>query len=142
MPTVPVAPQVPDGSQAVVVERGERTEIKEGFFKKLWLKIVGGATALGGVDAITDKAQQAQALGLPTSFWTRLFYVLIALAVAWILYEIWTEVIQVWLINRRKRQRTQDLMAANQTADGLLALARTEDLAAYEAKGWTVVRRG
>lgn len=142
MPTVPVAPQVPDGSQAVVVERGERTEIKEGFFKKLWLKIVGGATALGGVDAITDKAQQAQALGLPTSFWTRLFYVLIALAVAWILYEIWTEVIQVWLINRRKEAHTKYLMALAETPLGVVSVAPSEDLKALEAKGWTVVRRG
>lgn len=137
-----VPPAPPPDTTAVAIERGERLEVKEGFFKRLWLKIVGGATALGGVDAITDKAQQAQALGLPMSFWTRLFYVAVFLSVCWLIYELWTEVIHVWIVNYRKRKRTSDLIAANTTTEGVVQLAKTEDLAALEAAGWTVIRRG
>lgn len=135
-------PNEPLPADKVVVEKEERVEVKEGFFKKLWMKIVGGATALGGVDAITDKAQQAQALGLPASFWTRMFYVLVAIAVAWLIYELWVEVIHPAIVNWRKRRRTAELIAANSTPNGVLMLAKADELDKYEAAGWTVVRRG
>lgn len=135
-------PNEPLPADKVVVEKEERVEVKEGFFKKLWMKIVGGATALGGVDAITDKAQQAQALGLPASFWTRMFYVLVAIAVAWLIYELWVEVIHPAIVNWRKRRRTAELIAANSTPNGVLMLAKADELDKYEAAGWTVIRRG
>lgn len=134
--TIPSPPQ-----GAVMVEREERVEVKEGFFKKLWLKIIGATTALGGVDAITDKAQQAQTLGLPQSFWTRLFYVLVALAVLWFIYELWKEVIGPSITNLRRWLMTRALVAANKGAAAVTLVSR-EDVDKYEAAGWTVARRG
>ncbi len=126
----------------VVVEKEERVEVKEGFFKRLWAKIVAAATGLGGADALMDKAQQAQTLGLPNAFWTRFFIVLCILAAVWLIYELWTGLVHPWVINRRRRQRTDLLVAANTSPNGAVMLAKTADLKKYEAEGWVVVRRG
>lgn len=129
-------------SDKIVVEKEERVEVKEDFFKKLWMKIVGGVTALGGIDAITDKAQQAQALGLPISFWTKAFYVIVSLAVIWLVYELYTEVIHPAIINKRKRDFTKMLVKANSTTTNNVMVAKSDELPKYESAGWTVIRRG
>lgn len=126
----------------VVVEKEERVEVKEGFFKRLWAKIVAAATGLGGADALMDKAQQAQTLGLPNAFWTRFFIALCILAGLWLIYELWTGLVHPWVINRRRRRRTDLLVEANTSPNGTVMLAKTADLKKYEAEGWVVVRRG
>ncbi len=43
-------------------------------------------------------------------------------------------------MNWRKRRRTAELIAANSTPNGVLMLAKADELDKYEAAGWTALR--
>lgn len=126
-------PPPPTPDSAVV----PREEDPPGFFAAMWKKITGAAASIGGADTITTHAQSVQAFGIPGEVWAKVFYVIAAVVVIWIVYELY----QYFWCPTASRRRTDALIDANKTPNNTVMVIKAEDIAAYEAAGWFVVRR-
>jgi hypothetical protein len=135
-PLVPpeIEPPPTTSTPSVVVE----TEDKTPFLQKKWKQLSAAFTALGGTTGVTDAAAKSQALGLSAGFWEKVFYVVAIGIGVWLAYEIGHHFWDKY----QKRKRTNLLVSVNSTPDNFVMLAKKEDLAAYEAAGWVVIRRG
>lgn len=119
--------------QNVVVEKEEQV----GFFKKIWKKLMGAIGSIGGANAVTDYAQQAQTFGLTPAFWKTIFWLIVGGVAIWLMYEGVGHLHEKWL----KRKRTDTLVDANSTPTNSVMVIAKDDLAKYEKDGWIVIRR-
>lgn len=118
----------------VAVEKEEHP----GFFASIWKKVTGAVVAVGGFNAITDGAKQAQVFGLSANFWQSVF-VIVAIGVAiWLLIEAFKWFFGVYL----KRSRTEKLAEINSTPSNVVVIVPRDQLAKYDADpNWVVIRR-
>jgi putative chitinase len=123
----------PSTLATVVVEK----EDPQGFFSKIWKKLTGWLTGLGGLSALQGYKQQIDDLGLPGFV---LKYALIAGAVAFLLWLIFEAVHHLWSIIAA-RWLTVALVKANSTP-GTVETACAADLPKFAAQGATVINRG
>jgi len=82
-------------------------KIKEPEPHGFWSKIKTDIAKLGvgniGLSAGVEYAKQAQLLGLPVSFWTRLIYFAVALTVAWFAFRLVHYLVDSWKQRERVR---------------------------------------
>lgn len=127
-------PILPSNKDGVVVEKEENA----GFFKKIKIKLGMWLTSLGGLTGIQQYKETLDGIGLPG--WVLIWVLGIAgiCFLGWLAYEGYDHLRD----KDRKRLLTVTLVKANSTATNLVVTACPEDLAKFEAEGWTIVRRG
>jgi hypothetical protein len=118
----------------VAVEKEEHP----GFLASIWKKLTGAVVAVGGFNAVTDGAKQAQVFGLSAQFWQSVF-IIVAIGVAiWLLIEAFKWFFGVWM----KRKRTEKLAEINSTPSNVVLIVPSDQLEKYEQdKNWVVIRR-
>jgi hypothetical protein len=129
-PQNPSAPPTPDSK---VVEKEEVLPL----WQKIWKKASAGLTAVGGTAALQGYKEQLDAIGLPGWILAYVLVGAVALFIGWLVYEVlkhfWEMISKRWL--------TTSLVKANATPANTVIVACAEDIAAFEAAGWTVIRR-
>lgn len=120
-------------AQNVVIEKRKST----GFFESIWKKITGLFGANVGLDAVSEKAQQAQALGLSSDFWSRIIYIAVAASVVYLLFEAY----KYWSHRKEDRERDAILARENSSEGNFVQFADTEYLQEYRNRGYKVITR-
>lgn len=108
-----------------------------GFWATLKVKIGAAFTGIGGATGLTTYGQQAQAFGLSSLFWERIFYIALIAFIGWIVIEVIRWGFTKWY----KRKRTDALVLANSTPTNSVNVIRPEEIAKYQAQGWVVIQR-
>lgn len=120
-------------SQNVVIEK--RKEI--GFFESMWKKLTGLSIFNAGLDGVTERAQQVQALGLSGDFWKRIAYLALAGTVIYLLFEVYKHFSRI----KEEKARDEILARENSTPGNFVQFAPTEYLQEYRARGYKVITR-
>lgn len=127
-----------DNSEAkkeiVAVEKAESV----GFLESMWKKILGIFTGESGFSAITDKAQQAGALGLSPTFWERLTYLALAAGAIYLASQFYKH----WQKKKHDNDVTKTLVNANTTPENIVQLVESWQIPILESQGVKIVRRG
>lgn len=109
----------------------------KGFIAKIKAKIAGLFGGAVGMDVITEKAAQANTLGLSPDTWKRIFYVALFAALAYLIYELVDHIISM----KRDKEITNELIKANTTDTNIVQLVDAEKLQALKAQGYEIVKR-
>jgi putative chitinase len=118
----------------VAVEKEEHPT----FLKSMWKKITGAVATVGGVNAATDAANQAQVFGFTPAFWKSVFLIVAIGVVIWISVEAFKWFFGVWM----KRKRTDKIAELNSTANNIVVIVPRDQLEKYEQdENWVVIRR-
>ena len=117
----------------VVVEK----ETNIGFFAGIKLKLASWFATLGGLTGLQGYKEQVDGLGVPGAVIKYVLAVAIAAFILWLIYE---GAMHLWRLIA-KRMLTTSLVAANATPTNVVTVACPEDLAKYQAAGYTVVTR-
>lgn len=122
-----------DGKEKVAVEKPK----SKSFFEKMWAKISGVVTGNALFDGFSEKASQAQALGMSARFWATLGWLLLFGSVTYLFYE--------WYKDREERRReleiTEALIRENSAPDNYVQLVDSEKLDEYRARGYKIITR-
>lgn len=117
----------------IAVEKPER----KGFIATIRTEIAALVAGNGGFQALIDKAQQAQVLGLSARFWTILALLALTGSLVYLLYR--------WLDYskdaKRDEQITKQLIEANSTPDNQVYLVDKDRIDFLDEKKFEVIRR-
>lgn len=120
--------------EVVAIEKADEV----GFLEKMWKKIVAFFTGNIGLDAIGDKLQQTQALGLSSSFWERAMYLGVGATLIYFIAQFYKH----WQQKKHENELTQSLITANTTPENTIHLVDSWRIPLFEKQGIKVIRRG
>lgn len=124
---------VPKPKEQVAIVKEENLN----FGEKIWKKITALFGGNVGLDVVSEKAQQAQTFGLPSSFWLKLTYFAVAASIIYLALELYRH----WSEKKQQAEKTKTLVEQNSTADNFVQLIDAEKVEDYKSRGYKIITR-
>lgn len=110
---------------------------KEGFFASVWKKITGLSIFNGGLSAVSDQAQQVQALGLSAGFWRTIIFIALGASLIYLAYEAYGH----WSRIHEAKERDRLLASVNSSPTNTVEFISPEEISKFEKAGYKVIKR-
>lgn len=119
--------------EKIAIEKPE----PQGFGTTIRNKIAALTGGNIGLDFLTEKLSQIQALGLSPEFWTKVGYFVIGGSVIYLIFLAYKHHID----NKKQLELTNELIKANTTENNFVQLIATSEIPDYKARGYKVITR-